>query len=105
MLIRAFLLGVTVLLPACSVYSTYEKCGFRGCPGDEAISAQVRDQFGRYPTLQPPNIIRVQTLDRIVCLTGEVDTDTERQLADELARHIPHVAGVVDTISLDYAGR
>jgi len=105
MLIRFLLLGATVLLPACSLYSTYQKCGFRGCPGDEAISAQVRDQLRRYPSLQPPNIIRVQTLDRTVYLTGKVDTETERQLADELARHIPQVAGVVDTIALDYAGR
>src|SRR5208282_6540173 len=32
-------------LSGCALYNTYEKCGFRGCPGDAELTAEVRSQF------------------------------------------------------------
>ena len=84
-------------LPGCAVYN---KCGFRGCPGDAEITAQVRAMFGRYPALEPPNVIEVQTLDHVVYLSGVVDTDLERQMAESVAQEVEGVKRVVNSIGL-----
>jgi len=90
----AFILGVA---PAgCAVY---EKCGFSGCPGDARITAEVQARFDQHPALMPPNLLNVRALDGVVYLTGLVDTDLERQLAESVA-HEAGVARVVNSIGL-----
>jgi osmotically-inducible protein OsmY len=93
----AFALLLAGALPGCAVYS---KCGFRGCPGDAEITAQVRAMFGRYPALEPPNQVGVQTLDHVVYLSGVVNTDLERQMAESAAREVEGVKRVVNSIGL-----
>jgi len=84
-------------LPGCAVYN---KCGVRGCAGDAEITAQVRAMFGRYPALEPPNQIGVQTLDHVVYLSGVVNTDLERQMAESVAQEVTGVKRVVNSIGL-----
>jgi len=96
----AFIL--TGSLCACAVY---EKCGFTGCPGDARITADVEARFNQYTVLQPPNLVYVQTLDHVVYLTGQVNTDPERALAQAVAVQVPGVARVVNSINLGYQGR
>lgn len=83
----------------------YRKCGFAGCPGDADITANVRAVFNQYPVLEPPNLVYVQTLDRVVYLTGQVNTDPERVLAKSVALQVPGVRRVVNSINLAYQGR
>jgi osmotically-inducible protein OsmY len=91
---------------ACSIVLTgagcaaYKKCGLSGCPGDAAITALVEGLFGQHPELEPPNLLNVQTLDHVVYLTGVVDTDYERQMAESVARDAPGVANVINSIGL-----
>ena len=87
---------------ACAVYS---KCGLTGCPGDARITAQVTARFKRYAELEPPNLIYVQTLDRVVYLTGQVNTEPERELAQTVAQQVPGVTRVVNSINIGYQGR
>jgi osmotically-inducible protein OsmY len=89
-------------LPACAVY---QKCGLAGCPGDAKITAAVRAQYVRYPALQPPNLLHVQTLDHVVYLSGQVDTELERSLAESVARGVSGVTGVVNSVNFSYEGR
>jgi osmotically-inducible protein OsmY len=89
-------------LCACAVY---RKCGFDGCPGDAKITAEVRVLFNQYPALKPPNLLYVQTLDQVVYLTGQVNTDTERDLAQSVALHVVGVTRVVNSINTGYQGR
>jgi osmotically-inducible protein OsmY len=93
---------LTGALPACAAY---RKCGFAGCPGDAKITADVRALIEHYPALNPPNSVRVQTLDHVVYLTGEVNTDLERSMADSVALAVAGVTRVVNSISLGYGGR
>jgi osmotically-inducible protein OsmY len=93
---------LTGALPACAAY---RKCGFAGCPGDAKITAEVRALIEHYPALNPPNSVRVQTLDHVVYLTGEVNTDLERSMADSVALAVAGVTRVVNSISLGYGGR
>jgi osmotically-inducible protein OsmY len=90
-------LALTSALAGCA---TYRKCGFSGCPGDAAISAQVRVLFNQHAALEPPNLIGIETLDHVVYLTGLVDTDLERRIAQSVALQADGVARVVNSIEL-----
>ena len=87
---------LTGILPGCT---TFRKCGFSGCAGDADISAQVRALLAQH-ALQPPNLIQVQTLDRVVYLSGFVNSDTERLTAQSVALEAPGVSKVVNSIGL-----
>lgn len=88
-------------LSGCELYATFEKCGLAGCPGDQEISARVRTLLDRYPALEAPNLISVQTVDHVVYLAGVLDTDLERTMAEEVAAHATGVARVVNSIGLN----
>ena len=54
----------------------YEKCGFTGCPGDAQITADVEALIQSIPgAASRPNLVYVQTLDHVVYLTGQVNTE------------------------------
>jgi osmotically-inducible protein OsmY len=97
--LSAVALGVVVsgALAGCAAY---EKCGVSGCPGDAEITAQVQALFVKHPELEPPNLLQVQTLNRVVYLNGVVDTDYERQMAEVVAREAPGVTNVINSIGL-----
>jgi osmotically-inducible protein OsmY len=78
--------------------------GSPGSPGDNGISAHVRAQLSRCLTLRSSNSLRVQRYGRVVYLTGQVDTDEQRDLAEAITSEIAGVARVVDTISLSFPG-
>lgn len=88
------------LISACTAYRAYAKCGIRGCPGDADITMNVRSLFHQHPELEPPNLITVQTVDRVVYLYGLVDTDFERVTAESVALQAQGVVRVVNSIGL-----
>lgn len=98
--VLAVIVGGT--LPACAVY---RKCGFAGCPGDARVTADVRTLFRDYSALQPPNLLYVKTLDRVVYLSGQVNTDMERSMAESVALEAAGVKRVVNSINVSYEGR
>jgi osmotically-inducible protein OsmY len=104
---RPFHAAVSAVILAGSLCgcAVYRKCGFGGCPGDANITADVRALFNQYPALEPPNLVYVQTLDHVVYLTGQVNTDTERVLAKSVALQVAGVTQVVNSINLGYQGR
>jgi osmotically-inducible protein OsmY len=94
-------LVLTGVLPGCAAYRS---CGFRGCPGDAQITSKVQSQLEHYPALEAPNLVYVRTLDRVVYLYGQVDTDLERQLAESVAVEAAGGARVVDSIAISNVG-
>lgn len=98
---RLCILVCTVMLTGsllgCAVY---RKCGFGGCQGDAQITTEVQGLFARYPELQPPNLIRVQTLDHVVYLYGLVDTGLQLRMAEAVAIEAPGATRVVNAIGL-----
>ena len=98
------LVSAGILTGSLSGCAVYRKCGWSGCPGDARITADVRTRLNQYPELEPPNLIYVQTLDRVVYLTGQVNTDTERMLAKSVALQAAEVTRVVNSINLSYQG-
>ena len=101
------LVSVAVLtcgVAGCATVGTYAKCGAGGCPGDTTITADVRALLDRYPALEAPNLIRVQTLDHVVYLSGLVDTPLERQMAEAVALRATGVVRVVNSIAVNNKG-
>jgi osmotically-inducible protein OsmY len=97
----ALIPGLAAALSGCAVYT---KCGLGGCPGDAEITAQVRALFKQHPALEPPNLLEVRALDRVVYLNGVVDTDLERQMAESVAHEARGVKRVVNSIGLSGGG-
>jgi osmotically-inducible protein OsmY len=84
-------------LPGCA---TNPKCVSSGCQGDAKITAAVQALFDTYPVLEPPNLLTVQTADRVVFLNGLVATDLQRDMAETVALRAPGVAMVVNGIAV-----
>jgi osmotically-inducible protein OsmY len=88
------------VLPGCAAY---KKCGLEGCGGDAGITAAVRARLSEHPALEPPNLLTVQTINRVVYLYGVVDTALQRDLAESVALGTPGVARVVNSIGISGA--
>jgi osmotically-inducible protein OsmY len=95
----AMVLLLLGLLPGCAIEA---KCGFRGCPGDAAITAKVQAMINQHDDLGPPNQIYVQTQDHVVYLTGEVIEGNVSRTAEALALKSPGVARVVNNIAVEH---
>jgi osmotically-inducible protein OsmY len=91
---------MTVGLVAAGVLSgcaTFEKCGFKGCPGDAQISAEVKALFDKHPELGTS--ISVQTRDHVVYLYGLVDSPLEAAVAESVALEAQGATRVVSSIA------
>jgi osmotically-inducible protein OsmY len=94
-----------VLLAGCSAYQDLRDCGWRGCPGDAQVTAEVQQLIDQHTALLAPNHVYVQTLKRVVYLSGQVATDLQREDAQSIAAHAKGVHRVVNNIALPYEGR
>jgi osmotically-inducible protein OsmY len=91
-------LPAAVVLGLLGGCATESKCGPEGCPDDAKITANVQTSFSQHPDLG--SRIGVQTLDRVVYLTGYVSAGEMRAAAESIASATPGVKRVVDTISV-----
>lgn len=82
--------------------ATYRKCGFGGCPGDADMLAAVKAAFAEHPSLGPPTEITIKVVDHVVYLYGQVNTDFDRRMAEDVAYKVDGVNKVVNSISLNY---
>jgi osmotically-inducible protein OsmY len=86
-----------ILASAASVRPTYASCGFAGCPGDSAITADVQASLNQHPIL---NLLHVKTLNGVVYLSGTVSSGFQREIAESVAHQVQGVTRVVNSISL-----
>ncbi len=93
-----------ILTGALSGCATYRKCGFAGCPDDAQITANIEALIRQHPAIEAPNSVRVSTIDHVVYLYGQVDTELQRATAESLAHQVAGVRRVVDSINFSYQG-
>ncbi|MHB8478329.1 MAG: BON domain-containing protein [Steroidobacteraceae bacterium] len=93
---------MTGAVSGCAEYDAYEKCGLRGCPGDAKITADVQSRLRQCWFLEA-YAIRVQTLNHVVFLNGVVASGLEIDTAESIAREVPDVARVVNSIVVSTA--
>jgi osmotically-inducible protein OsmY len=101
MRLLAIAVMLTGVLPGCA---TYRKCGLAGCPGDAQITADIEALIRQHPAIEAPNSVRVSTIDHVVYLYGQVDTELQRATAESLAHQVAGVRRVVDSINFSYQG-
>ena len=68
--------------------------------GDAKISEDVRTALFHDAQFSGDNGIHVETRDGVVYLSGQVDTDTQRKNAENVARRVPGVKRVVAALNL-----
>jgi osmotically-inducible protein OsmY len=96
---------LAAILSSVSACATYGKCGLEGCPADRQITADVKNVIGKYPELEGVNQVRVQTINRVVYLYGQVDTELQLMTAQQAALSVKGVDRVVNSIAFQYQGR
>lgn len=89
---------MVLLLIGLSGCATFGNCGPEGCAKDRKITADVRAAFEQHPELGPPNSINVETVNHVVYLTGHVSEGAMRSNAEAIAREVPGVKHVEDTV-------
>jgi osmotically-inducible protein OsmY len=100
--LKALPTWTAVLITALAGCTTYEKCGFEGCPGDAKITANVQTLLNQHPELG--STIAVQTSHRAVYLDGFVSNGLDRETAESLARTAFGVTRVVNDITVSHGG-
>lgn len=95
---RYFSLSLTLILAAALGGCAELKCSPENCAADAAITAEVRQALSQHPEFGAPYEMRVQTINHVVYLSGEVNSDLERQTAEALVRQIANVADVVNSL-------
>ena len=96
---------VLVLSGTLAGCATQPACTKPECANDAKITADVRERFADYPALQAPNNVRVRTVDGVVYLSGIVDTEFERQLAESVAEKAAGMHRVINTIGVNNTSR
>jgi len=100
-LVMALSAALMVPLLGCA---TGRACATDACLSDASLSAQVRAALDQHPALEAPNSVRVQTVNSIVYLYGHVSTGLERDEAEAVARQVPNVRQVVDSLRTTNSG-
>jgi osmotically-inducible protein OsmY len=93
---------LAVNLPGCA---SFGKCAPENCAGDAKITSDVRALIAEHPELGAPAALRVQTINGVVYLNGQVDTEFERRNAESLVSRIANVKDVVNSLDVRNTGR
>jgi osmotically-inducible protein OsmY len=94
------LLGALLFAGAVSGCATIEKCGSEECAGDQRIAGHVEAMLEQHPDLGP-NLLTVETVNRVVYLNGQLTTDLQSGTAESVAQNVRGVKKVVNNISVN----
>ncbi len=88
-------LTVAAALPGCAVFPQSSNAAV-----DHKITADVETRFGQNAELEAPNLLNVQTINRVVYLNGLVSTGLQRSDAELVANQVQGVDKVVNSIAV-----
>ncbi len=101
--LTALILMAAPVLAGCAYSQARAKCDAGGCAGDAQITQQVQVLFRQHTEFGTQ--LYVKTMDQVVYLTGQVNTDLQRDSAESLARGVTGVRKVVNNVAVSYGGR
>ena len=88
-------LTVAAALPGCAVFPQSSNAAV-----DKKVTADVETRFGQNAELEAPNLLNVQTINRVVYLNGLVSTGLQRRDAELAANQVQGVDKVVSSIAV-----
>jgi osmotically-inducible protein OsmY len=99
---KLYMLASAVLLLAGSL-SAYadDQSSAADVSQDAMVTAAVEQAIAQHPDLGAPNQIYVGTRNHVVYLSGIVDYGLVTEDAEQVARQVPGVVRVVNSISID----
>jgi osmotically-inducible protein OsmY len=86
------------LAGALSGCAAFDKCSPENCKTDTETRKNVSDLVDQHREFGPPGTVRVQTVNGVVYLSGQLDSDFEIRSAEALARQVPGVKDVVNNL-------
>lgn len=87
-----------VFIGASSGCAVFEKCSPENCSTDAQINKEAGELLNQHRELGPPGTVRVQTVNGVVYMTGQVDSDFEIRNAEALVRQIANVKDVSNNL-------
>jgi osmotically-inducible protein OsmY len=94
-------LSVTAAVSGYAQDGANEQCGSGSCSSDASITSNVQSMLAQHRELQGPDQLYVKTLNRVVYLSGTVESGLHRDIAASVARETPGVTRVVENIGID----
>jgi osmotically-inducible protein OsmY len=79
-----------------------QECRVDSCADDSQITAKIQAMFDQRSEFRPPNFVYVKTVNHVVYLTGQVNTDLVRENAESIVRDAADGTRVVNSIALTY---
>ena len=95
---RLSLSAALLLTCALTGCATLRAADTESCSEDARIRTRVQDLIDARAGLGAPGSIHVQSIGRVVYLSGLVDTGPEKGVAESIAARTPGVARVVNSI-------
>jgi osmotically-inducible protein OsmY len=92
--------GTFILAAAIAGCASYNTCPGAGCTSDANTTEAVDAAIVAETDLGPPNQVEVSTYNHVVYLTGIVDSEYQREIAETIAAQRGGGAKVVNTIGL-----
>jgi osmotically-inducible protein OsmY len=80
----------------------FRECGSQSCASDAKLATDVETKLNQMPELGPPGSIRVQTINHVVYLDGEVDGGLDKRNAEAVVRRIPGVEQIENDIDVQH---
>src|ERR1700722_20520616 len=80
---RAIVLAPLLCGALCACAVTQE-CKVETCAQDSQITANIQSLFDQRAEFKPPNFVHVRTVNHVVYLTGQVNTDLVREKAESI---------------------
>ncbi|MFO1476408.1 MAG: BON domain-containing protein [Verrucomicrobiota bacterium] len=91
------LTAATIYLTGCTMMGGNQMTGSR--TDDQAVSSMVKNKLDTSP-IYKFNQVTVSTYDRVVQLSGWVDTQDQKNGATDLAKQVPDVRDVINNIQV-----
>jgi osmotically-inducible protein OsmY len=80
----------------------FQSCKSQSCAPDAKLTADIETKLNKMPELGPPGSIRVETLNNVVYLDGQVDGGLEKRNAEAVVRQVAGVKQVENDIDVQH---
>jgi hypothetical protein len=90
--------AIVVFAGALSGCATFDQCTPEHCSTDKQIKKDASNVVDQHEEFGPPGTVRVQVINGVAYLTGQVNSEFEIRNAEALVRQVANVKDVVNNL-------